>query len=440
MLNLSISIPNFCSNEFEYTVNCIFKTFLGLHYTCTINNENKDTVVKFNENSLVIKNSFFKSGTGPIRYSTEDLPKPVHANLKVGSVSKNYVSLYGIDKIEGTKNNITIHSDFIAGTFFMLSRWEEFISEQKDDHHRASCSSSATAQYIRRPIVNEYVEIIWACLLELGFKGNRKNRNFEIIPTHDVDHPYKYYTIRNKISGFFKSILTFKTDDWKSSFSAIVNDTDPFDTYDLLLENAEKIGAKAEFNFMNASKSKFDDGYNIELPKIQNLIYKIKRAGHIFGFHPSYNTSNNIQLFNAEIDGLRSKVGFPVIQGRQHYLRFQVPQTWRIWSNAKLEIDSSMGYADKAGFRCGVCYDFPVYDLVDRKPLSLLERPLIAMEVTLMQYEKLNPQDAIKVVQELKNEVKKYQGNFVFLWHNSSFNSPKWNDYFPVFEEMYSLN
>ena len=69
--------------------------------------------------------------------------------------------------------------------------------------------------------------------------------------------------------------------------------------------------------------------------------------------------------------------------------------------------------------------------------LNLKESPLIAMEVTLKNYEKLSPKMAIEKIRFLKTTVKKYKGNFVFLWHNSSLFTQEWDSYIPVFNEIY---
>ena len=42
--------------------------------------------------------------------------------------------------------------------------------------------------------------------------------------------------------------------------------------------------------------------------------------------------------------------------GRMHYLRIKWPTTLYFWEKAKFAYDSSMGYADLPGFRCGTCF------------------------------------------------------------------------------------
>jgi hypothetical protein len=104
-------------------------------------------------------------------------------------------------------------------------------------------------------------------------------------------------------------------------------------------------------------------------------------------------------------------------------LRWQVPITWCNWAEAGLNYDSTLSYADHAGFRCGVCCEFPVYDLEQRNPLALIERPLIIMEGSVLgeQYMNLSGQEALGYMLILKERCQQFKGDFTLLWHNSSF-------------------
>ncbi len=113
-------------------------------------------------------------------------------------------------------------------------------------------------------------------------------------------------------------------------------------------------------------------------------------------------------------------------------MRWQVPITWRNWAEAGLNYDSTMSYADHAGFRCGVCYEFPVYDLEKRNPLALIERPLVVMEASVLgeQYMNLSGQEALSYMLILKDRCQQFNGDFTLLWHNSSFTEPgQWEMY-----------
>ncbi len=106
--------------------------------------------------------------------------------------------------------------------------------------------------------------------------------------------------------------------------------------------------------------------------------------------------------------------------GRQHYLRWEAPTTWRLWDEAGLAYDSTLGFADRAGFRCGTCREFPAFDLLQRTTLRLRERPLIAMDMSLTSasYMGLRHEEALGVVSRLVAQCRRHRGEFVLLWHN----------------------
>ena len=87
-----------------------------------------------------------------------------------------------------------------------------------------------------------------------------------------------------------------------------------------------------------------------------------------------------------------------------------------------MEWDTTLSYADHEGFRCGTFWEYPVFNFITRKQLSLREKPLIVLEGSLFTYQpELTDQDFINKTIGLINKCKKYNGSFVYLWHNSSF-------------------
>lgn len=108
--------------------------------------------------------------------------------------------------------------------------------------------------------------------------------------------------------------------------------------------------------------------------------------------------------------------------GRQHYLRWRCPDTWRLYESNGLIYDTTLTFADHIGFRCGVCYTYPVFDVVSRKALHLYEKPLIVMEGSGLDklYMGLTAEEMLQRCLRLKKICKKYHGEFVILWHNSS--------------------
>jgi hypothetical protein len=91
-----------------------------------------------------------------------------------------------------------------------------------------------------------------------------------------------------------------------------------------------------------------------------------------------------------------------------------------------------LSYADHAGFRCGLCYEYSVFDLEKREPLPLIERPLIVMEGAILgeRYMNLDTENALAHMKKLKIRCQWFDGDFALLWHNSSFDTPQmWEIY-----------
>ena len=101
--------------------------------------------------------------------------------------------------------------------------------------------------------------------------------------------------------------------------------------------------------------------------------------------------------------------------------------------------DSTLGYADSNGFRVGACYEYFMFDFINRKKLKLKQKPLIYMEVTDFKYLNLSIEESKEKTINLLNKVKKYNGEFVSLWHNSNIKREEWIKRFnTIYYEVFS--
>ena len=107
--------------------------------------------------------------------------------------------------------------------------------------------------------------------------------------------------------------------------------------------------------------------------------------------------------------------------GRQHYLQWAAPQTWRNWAEAGLDYDCTVAYADAVGFRTGTCHEYPVFDLAADAPLELRERPFQVMDVTLFGYHGAGPDDGdARRCSGSPPSAAATAGSLGLLWHNDS--------------------
>ncbi|MEA1892105.1 MAG: polysaccharide deacetylase family protein [Campylobacterota bacterium] len=390
---IKIKIPNNNINERKYILDIIFNEFLGLEYHLEIASKDYEIVLE-NGESLTVKDTFFNKYPKDLEY------------LKLENIPSKIEEL-----------------DIFAASFFMLTRWEEHVNKNRDMHDRFPATESLAYKqgFLDRPIVNEYVVELKSMLLELDNSLVFKERKYELFLTHDVDNLYQWESWKQVFRVSLGDILKRKS--ISLAFERIAEYflikrekiKDPFDTFDWLMDKSESVGVKSRFYFMSGGVTKFDNRYKIDEPKSLELIQKIKKRGHIIGIHPSYNAFDDKEQFKKELDLLEKTVGQKITEGREHYLRFEVPTTWQVWEDNGMEVDSTCGYADKEGFRCGTGDEFSVFNILSREKLKLKERPLVVMDCSLFDYNNYTYTNGEKKLAYIKKQT----NSLTILWHNS---------------------
>ena len=141
-----------------------------------------------------------------------------------------------------------------------------------------------------------------------------------------------------------------------------------------------------------------------------------------------------MEQFVDEVKRLR-KI-YPQIQGgRQHYLLYNLPATLEQWETTSLEYDAGLGFAFRGGFRCGVCYPYPFFDVLKREKMNLIVRPLVVMEAAVLRDHK-DIQFVKEEIYTLVDVVKKFQGELVFLWHNDNFYRTSNSPYMEIYRDI----
>ena len=327
--------------------------------------------------------------------------------------------------------------DVFGAAFFMLTRYEELVVADRDSLGRFPASSSLADRegFLHLPIVDAYVELLWSALQQLWPRLERKPRRYRVALTHDVDRPLAVLARPlPRLGRQLAADVIFRRDgrvavqrlrSWAAAGRGDYR-LDPYNTFDFVLGVSEAHGSTSAVNFMAGNTASPRTGfYTLELPWVRSLIVQVHERGHELGFHAGSDTYLDADLTRAEFARLRSAADeLGVSQeswgGRQHYLQWSNPQTWSNWERAGLAYDSTLGFADKLGFRAGTSHDYPVFHLHERRTLRLRERPLHVMDGTLVTYMRLSPGQGSDAVLEIARQCRRYDGTLTLLWHNSS--------------------
>ena len=456
-------IKIFCSNNYkterEYICKVLLNEFLGIEYEIQFQ-DRKDWLITANSNNaeILLPDILFQTQSEDwlTKRSLPSRPLQTWDISRCGVdciVVKNKIPIiYGntLNISSGSKEEPNIPLDIFGSAFFMLTCYEEITNETKDIHGRSSATTSISFKegFLDRPIINEYIEIFWSLLKKCWPNLKRKKRFFRLLPSHDIDIPFKWYflkssqllrtlgadlIVRKKPQSAFQNLISY--------FKIKINPAlDPYNKFDFIMDLSEKHALKSAFYFMGGGKTQFDPlNYQLDHPVIKDLIINICNRGHEIGFHPSYASATLEDIWNQEYCNLRTVVPSNTINGgRQHYLRIYVPITWRFWDMNGLKYDSSSGYADHSGFRCGICYEYTLFDLIKRKELNIKERPLIVMDCSVIDERYMNmgvTQKAFDYMNNLKSKCKMFNGDFTILWHNDRFQN---KDEINLYEQLIS--
>lgn len=449
-MKLTIEIPQSYPRERHYILNLLIREFLGIEYRVNHTARNAVRIIGDNGRQLDLEDVLFQtkdeswltidslpSQPLPCWNIADDLPGISLISTKVpliyGSILPNGKYFQIIDR------GIRLGLDIFGSAFYMLSRYEEVVRPEKDVHERfpASASLAYQGRFLNRPIINEYLEILWFCMQQLWPTLRRKLREYQVLLSHDVDYPL---SVANKTwPAVFKTTagdiirrkdlrLAVRRANARLASMRGNFDVDPANTFDFLMSISERYSLKSAFYFITErTAGKIDGNYSIDMPWIRALMRRMHERGHEIGLHPSYNTFRDASQTKREFSRLLSVAEGEGIQqtewgGRQHFLRWDASSTWQNWTDAGLTYDSTLTYAEMSGFRCGICYEFPVFNLETQKQLNLRERPLVVMDASLFHpdYMKLSPDDALREIHSLSETCKTFDGQFTLLWHNSS--------------------
>ena len=439
---MKIKIPNNNISERKYIIDVLFSEFLGIEYSVEIK-EIKNYIIKFQDKIIEINDDFFGKYPEELSYlKKENIPQKIAFAKNKFTPEKNIPVLYGnLDAVVSDKS-VSCGIDIFASSFFMLTRWEEYVIREKDKHGRTpdELQLSVKHNFNERPVVNEYAEMLRQMFLHLGFEIKNKHK-YKAKITHDIDFFARYDKFPKLIKAIGGDI--FKRKSFKKAINTLQTyfkikkgkAKDPYDTFDYLMNLSEKAGLKSHFYFIPAMLSEDDAQYNISDKGVMKTMLHINKRGHIVGIHGAYRSYKNKNLYSKELK--RFPKNIKIEEGRQHFLRFKNPETWQMFEDCKIKKDSTISFINNAGFRAGTCFEYPVFNILTRKKMNLKEQPLIVMEQALIKkYPDKN--DFFNKIIALKDTVKKYKGIFVVLWHNNNFNIPEWEEYKKIYENIIS--
>lgn len=331
--------------------------------------------------------------------------------------------------------------DLFSSSFYMLSRYEEYLPFTADQYGRFPFIESMACKHslVEEPLVELWTSKLKECLLEKYPGLKFPERKFSYIPTIDIDIPWAYLN-RNffrTAGGFARSLLKFEIDDLISRYRVLFcGQKDHYDTFEMIDKIHSEYGFSACFFFSAGTYGKFDKSVPLIHPQYSRLICSLAQSNK-WGIHPSYSSYDDPALFRREIKELAAITGHQPFRSRQHFLRLGFPGTYRLLINNGIKEDYTLGWPEMPGFRAGTSIPFKYYDIEKEEETLLTIYPLHIMDGSLKDYLKLQPDEAAVHACRVINRIKDVGGTLITLWHNESFSERgRWENWKHVYLEI----
>src|SRR3989338_1583381 len=346
-------------------------------------------------------------------------------------VSGDFIGKIGKSPYTRSNGKIIFNIDIVSLSFFLLARQEEMDNKSRDMHKRFDHSETILKDFIKEPIINNYIRHLEELIIEEFRKQNLPllkkaywpcAEDFAASLTHDVDVLYKYNFIGSLVQAK-KILVLFLKLKLKLSFSSaytmiqcIITNKKPYWQMLNVADFEKKYGFVSSFYLCAKRRHKLDPYYDVRSDEIKNAIRKLHSMGFEIGVHGSYTSYLDFEKLREEKEILEKALNGKVTGNRQHFGRFEAPYTWRL-HNKLFAYDSTVGYINMSGFRASICFPFIAYDALEDKELDLIEVPFTTSDGTLFGPMNLSKEDAWKDTEKLIDKIRENNGLIVLDWH-----------------------
>ena len=328
--------------------------------------------------------------------------------------------------------------DIFAASFYLITRYEEYLPHVKDDHGRFPASESLAGKhgFLDLPVVDIWVERFKAQLQDKFPQMELPRKSPVFTPVIDVPVIFRYRKkgMLRTLGGTVLDLSRFRFREFVKRYAVLLGiQKDPNDVFDELTRLHKQNNVQAMYFFLLGDYSHYDKNISVYKPIVKTLVKSVADYS-IVSLMASYMSFNDLEILKKERKRLINFINRPVKRVRQRFNRLQIPETYRSVVDAEFNEDYSMGYPDEVGFRAGTCTPFYFYDISFEEQLPVLINPVAVIYSALYQFR--NIKRAREKIKSIREEVEKVNGTFVMVFSNDVLNFTEYNSMTALYKEL----
>jgi len=320
--------------------------------------------------------------------------------------------------INGSRSDLPF--DIFASSFYLLSRYEEYLPYVADDFGRFPPEESIAYKhhFLKDPVVDIWAYEFKVILQEHFPEFIFPNKKFELKPVIDVPVAYKYLHkgIVRTLGGTFKDLIALNAVELYNRYLVLFKlRKDPYDTFKWLINNHKKRGVKPVFFFLLSDYSVYDKNINYQNKHFMSLIKSISDYFEV-GLKGSYLALDDKGVLKEEKQRFEAIFNKPLLRTKNSFSKLKLPLVYRNLIDLEISSDYTMGYVSEVGFRAGTCTPFYFYDL-DYE----MQTPLKINSFCVLDYVYKKTTNASQEIKKMIDSVRKVNGTFNLVVHNYTF-------------------
>lgn len=335
-----------------------------------------------------------------------------------------------------TSEKSSLPFDIFAATFYLLSRYEEYLPHVKDEYGRflATESLAFNEGFLHQPVVDIWAHKFKAILKEQfpDFEFPEKTFSIQTVIDVPVAYYFKEKGLLRTFGGAINDLFTLKIKQFYRRFQSLAGfKRDPYDTFKWIVTKQKQTTNKFMVFFLIGEYSTYDKNININKKAFASLIKYVADYCDI-GLKVSYLALEDKEMLKTEKRKLEATTNFPVEASRHSFSKLNLPESYRNLIELEIKQDFTMGYINHIGFRAGTCTPFQFYDLDYEVQTPLQINPFHCVDYALLKRQSLldKKEDLERVIQEVKN----VNGTFVPVFHNYAFSDlDRWKGFRELF-------
>ncbi|MGN7514641.1 MAG: polysaccharide deacetylase family protein [Allomuricauda sp.] len=416
------------TNRLTYTAKQIFEKILGVEmgFTTKVEDFIKHDGPKMTYSKQPLQNEFFvRSNDLLFEQGINDL------EIKVSDWD-------GIPCFFSSGEKSTIPFDIFSASFFLMSRYEEYLPHVKDSVGRFPVKESIAYQndFLELPVVdlwaNKLLESLKQRFPDLDTK--EKSYRFTSIINVTASHAYAMRGFARSIGGLLLDLGNFRFKDVLDRFSVLLRlKKDPYDNFFELINIHKKFPIKTMFFFQFAKHSAHDKNISPNNNRFRFLIKSVADYS-IVSLSTSFVSSADKVVLREEKKQLGNLINRPINYARLRYNKVNVPATYRNLVETEFTDDFSMGYTHEIGFRAGTCTPFYFYDINTevRQPIKI--HPFAMHDYALVKYK--SKEEVFEKMDRVYRLVKQVKGDFVLVFSNELLGGKQQLDWMELYQSL----